>query len=637
LDHLTGEGQLDLVTQLRRAESEACTYRRSYLMFYVDPAGTKIPLQIEAHPAALTADAPFQGPPIQTPQGMMPSPPLPPADAQLRFVRQDGTLTDQKAEAAWTWAPKLCVDRFDGRHVRFQPATAESIWEAAGVLVASFTAVRDLKRQFPDLFQSTEQRPAAEIEKLKRFPPKAEMLRPGDTKKERSATEQLKGDDALIFTLRYYEKPNADYPDGFYGCVLGTELLAHRGPFKATMPDGTEEPLDLPLTEVQQWPGECVMDIVGAGNDLRAQQLVALLEHTDKVLNAKTYLPYGSMVGEQEIVDNTRRIIPFNPAGKPEFEQVPPLDQGIYQMWDATKTEMQEDVGLGATAENLTGGNSGNSGRAKFAIIGQAQVALTEPVQALEKAYTRACRIILQLVRGFFTKPQKLDFTRQDGSYRERRWTGMDLGSTKDVDLKPGTLSMLSKPQKTEQIIELVNAGVQLDPTEVRDSLMGNYGPLVGLRENPFRLRITRQIALWEDGPPQGWQPPQPVQVGVDQMGQPVMGADPNNALSQIWEPVAADQLPTVAPLRLTELAKAMSGAAYQRWPLPWRAGFDQEFARMQQMAGVMTIPQQQMLAAQQQAQAQVHGPKPGSPQADEKAQQQGIQDVKTAATQGAG
>lgn len=633
LNRLCGEGQLDYLTAMRRAEGEACTYRRAYVCFYVDPAGSRIPMQVEAHPLAVTADAPFQAPPQLDPATQQPiaSPPLPAAEAVLRYVRPDGGLTDELAEAAWQWAPKLRRDVFDGRHVRLVPATSESLWEASGVLVASFTPLRDLKR-IPEIAEKLR---TADVEKLKAFPAKAEVLRPGDTKKERSATETLKGDDALIFTLRYYQQAGGEYPNGCYVMILGETVLGYRGPWAAKMPDGVQEPLDLPLTEVSQWPGECVMDIVGGGNDLRAQQLTALLEHTGKVLNQKTFVPLGSTLGENELLDESRRLIPVMPGQKPESESIEPLDQGVYQMWDALKTEMQEDVGLGATAENLTGGNSGNSGRAKFAIIGQAQVALTEPLQNMTKGYTRGCRVILQLVRAFFTKPQKLDFARQDGSYREKRWTGADLGSTKDVDLKPGSASMLSQPQKTEQIIELVNAGVQLDPNDVRDSIIGNYGVTLGMRENPFRQRVLRQIGTWEEGPPDGWQPPQPVVAGVDPAsGQPVLQPGPDPAAAAIWEPVAADQLPSVAPIRLLELAKAMSGASYQRWPQPWRAGFDQEFARMQQFAGVISIPQQQAMAAQQ-AQVQQQARTGSQPnQANATAQRQGVQDVQTAATQ---
>jgi hypothetical protein len=121
-------------------------------------------------------------------------------------------------------------------------------------------------------------------------------------------------------------------------------------------------------------------------------------------------------------------------------------------------------------------------------------------------------------------------------------------------------------------------------------------------------------------------------------MGQPQMVPAPDPAVMAIWEPVPADELPTVAPLRLQELAKAQSGASYQRWPPEWRAGFDAEFQRMQQFAGVVSIPQQQAMqaqAAQQQMAAQAGGGTPtGSDAANAKAQRQGIQDVVTAGSQ---
>jgi len=272
------------------------------------------------------------------------------------------------------------------------------------------------------------------------------------------------------------------------------------------------------------------------------------------------------------------------------------------------------------------GPSSGDSGRAKFAVIGQAQVALSEPRFWLARCYVQMCRIILQHVRAFYTVPQRLRFVSPDGGYKERRWRGADLGGTRDVKLKAGTLSMMSPALKTEQIVRLTQAGVQIPPDQLVEIVAGNLDTLQAVAEDPHKNRVRRQIAECMEGPPPTWQPlpPQPVVTGVDPMtGQPVVQNRPqvDPVVAEMWAPVLADSLPLVAQMRMTELGKAMAGERYQNLPPEWRMGLDQAF---QAASGVL---QQQAMAQQQQAQASER--KPGSP--DERAKERTQQAVATA------
>ena len=609
LDHLLGEGELDAVATLWEASDLACTYRRAFICHWVNPQGERVPVQIEAHPQAVTADLPLMGPP--DPLSGMPMV-LDAREAMLRYVTPDGQLTDEIEQAAWDWAPSIEREVLDGRHVRFLPAEAETLADAHGVLVASFVPVSKLRAMFPEAFEGMDD---AAIEKLKQYPAKARCLLPGETRREREALMGLKGDASLLFVLRGWMAACGEYPDGAYVVLCGGEGSAkvlHRQPWAAQMQGVGKEPLDLPLAEVRQWRNECVMDIAGPANELRGQQLSAILDHTDKVLNQKILLPIGSVVTDADL-DSDRRVLLYNPAGKPEPEQIEPLDQGVFQTYQLLDTEMQNDIGLSATAQGLEGGvGSGESGRAKFAIIGQAQVALAEPRFWMQRAYTRQCRIVLQLVRAFYTTPQRLRWVSPDGSYKEERWIGADLGGTRDVKLRAGSLSMLSPLSKTEQIIALAQAGIQMPPEELHAILANNVSALVALKEDPFRTRVRRQLAEWEEGPPEEWQPPQPEPqvVGVDPAtGQPVvqMVAPPDPILARLWAPVPADEVPHVALIRVQEIAKAMASETYERWDPAWRSAVDAEFQRMRQFAGVLTLPEQQqaqaMAGAQQQAQ----------------------------------
>jgi len=628
LQHELGEGALDAVAMLWEASDLACVYRRAFGVIWVEPEGDRVPVQIEAHPQAQTADQPLAGPP--DPLTGQPTV-LDAREAILRYVREDGTLTDEQEEAAWQWAPGLAREVLDGRHVRTLPASASCLEEAHGALVAAFLPLGTLKRMFPDAFADLDE---AAVEKLKQYPAKARCLLPGETRREREALAALKGDDALVFTLRGWQRACRAYPRGAYVVVAGGEgsaRVCHRQPWEATMPGVGQEPLDIPIWELRQWRNECVMDIVGPGNELRSQQLSAILDHTDKVLNQKVLLPIGSMVTDADL-DSDRRVLLYNPAGKPEAEQIDPLDGGVVQTFQMLETEMQNDLGLSATAQGLEGGvGSGESGRAKFAIIGQAQVALAEPRFWMQRAYTRLCRIVLQQVRAFYTVPQRLRWVSPDGGYKEERWVGADLGSTRDVRLRAGSLSMLSPLTKTEQIISLAQAGLQLPPEELHAILASNANVLMSVREDAHRTRIRRQIAEWEEGPPEGWTPPVAPEgvVGVDPMGQPVLGpvgpAPVDPKLAAIWEPVPADEVPAVALVRVQEMAKSMASENYSRWPAPWRSAMDAEFQRMRMLAGVLTVPEQQQAAAQQQAQQQA--------QQDQQAQRDAQREVQQAAS----
>jgi hypothetical protein len=196
------------------------------------------------------------------------------------------------------------------------------------------------------------------------------------------------------------------------------------------------------------------------------------------------------------------------------------------------------------------------------------------------------------------------------------------------VKLKAGTLSMMSPALKTEQIVRLTQAGVQIPPDQLVEIVAGNLDALQTVAENPHKNRVRRQIAEWNDGPPDGWQPLPPTQVvtGVDPTtGQPMVQNQPqmDPVLTEMWAPILADTLPHVAQIRMVELGKAMAGERYQSFPPEWRMGLDQAF---QAAAGVL----QQQAAAQEQAQAtQRAGRTPGDP--DTRAQQRTQQAVATA------
>lgn len=211
--------------------------------------------------------------------------------------------------------------------------------------------------------------------------------------------------------------------------------------------------------------------------------------------------------------------------------------------------------------------------------------------------------------------------------------------------------------QTPEQKMNLAATFKQLgvydaQPELFYDAITSTMGPIVGLEDDPSRARMKRQLSAWSMGPPEGWvekvqaelearqvqlqelqaqlealpsappaqtsaeppldpaappappDPAQELQAQLEQLAQ-APPPDPEGALAAVFERVEADELPTVAPIRLAELTRFMASTRYTRWPPAWRAGVAAEFQQMKLCAGIFTVPEQMQQAEQQAQQEQ--------------------------------
>ncbi|MGH2621510.1 MAG: hypothetical protein ACRDHG_13200, partial [Anaerolineales bacterium] len=183
----------------------------------------------------------------------------------------------------------------------------------------------------------------------------------------------------------------------------------------------------------------------------------------------------------------------------------------------------------------------------------------------------------------------------EHGQFKVRRWTNADLGATTDVRILKGSFSQMSSLHKAEVVATYTQSQL-LNPVDAQHMVANQVGAIIGLQDNPYRLRVRRQISLWEEGPPEGWAP----QTAPDPMtGQPV----PDPVLSQVWAPEPVDDQPDVAAVRMYELGRSLSGSKAEQKPPEWRAGLQQEYEKARIAAGTVTVAeqQQQAQAAQQQ------------------------------------
>lgn len=608
---LNADTNLDGVNTTRSAFDLASTYKSAFVWTMVAPQGTRQPVQIEAHPQAMTADQPLMAMVPGLDGQPMPQP-LNPEEAVLRYVREDGTLTDAAAEAALQWVPALREEVLTSLQVRPLPPTAPDLWHASGALVAMFLPLRQWKALFPEALADLSDETRGKL--MSRPEGAVKYLLHHLSKREQTRLFQQEGEDALVFGVLKWCAESPEYPAGFYGVAAGGGVLLDR---RAWVHPTTGRGLRLPLSQIMQYRegtrgfygGAGAMDILGPMQEVFAAAIQYEQDIMDRNAHRKTFVPLGSPVTPEEYEDPGQRLLVTGPQGQPFQEDLEPLDPAIRDLASMAERQMRDAIGLSETAQGLDSGNV-QSGRQAFAIIGQAQAALSEVRQHRDRFETRRWQNQIELMGAFYTVPQVMNYAGEDGEEVAKRWTGEDIRTTRVVRIRPGTGTLLTPQQKVEQVLALAaNPATGITPAMVQAVVAGGVSVEMGLPDDPQAQRVRRQLAKWEAGPPEGWQPvpPQPQVMGVGPDGQPVtqMVPVPDPAVLAIFDPRPSDDLPTVALLRIQHLADYMASTAYERQRPEWRQAVVAEFERARRAAGVMTVPEQQQAAAQSQQQQQ--------------------------------
>ena len=617
LADLQSEQRLNTPTKLRDALDSACTYGSGYIVYTIDPTGggrkartmmasplapdTQHPLRDPATgqpwaPQVPVAD-PVTGQPQPDPRDPTGQTPLtqpgePPAPVE-RLVHQNGAqFTDNPTEAAYDWQRDLRSEILTGRHVRLLPHTAENVWEAHGVMIGTFQPWKTVKSMFPALAKLA---PEEQLALAQYRPQGSETLLPKHLRGQQTGGLD---DQSQVFVLVLCYRECGEYPDGFYGIAVGGKRVPWRTPW-VTYASGEREALLLPVSQVklfrngkQDQNGDGLMDDLGGVSEVMAAQIGHLLQYLDWFNNPTTYVPLHSTIQDADILAR-KPIIRILPGGEPKQLQPPRYPAESMTVFELMRDGAQNAAHLMDTAQGMEDPNV-KSGRHAYQIVAQAHVQLSEPKQNIERAFIRCCAIELQYARAFgLTGDAK--WTGDDGAYKMRRWTGAELGG--DVVLKPGTMTMLSPAAKAQLVEQWMGAGI-LQPDEGREMLANGIGAVIGLRDDPWKLEIRRQIAQWEDGPPEGWTPFDP-QAAIQQQlaqappeqqqalaqglatGQVPPPEDPTVEL--VWHPRAHHQLPMVAQTRMAELAKVMATRKFQSQDRAWQAVLEAEFQRMMQ------------------------------------------------------
>ena len=620
---------------LEESVDRGCTWGSDFLYVCVDPQGGGWrPTQVKAAPTAVSLEP---DPLIDPTTGALTAEPV------LKYVMEDGSLSDSPVGAKRRWLPKIRVEHLTPLHVVMMPEWSTGIAEAQGAILCIPTQLGELRAKYGDVLNTMSETDLHEAVNWR--PKKWERLMPQHCKPVLPDVEPGKRvpDDTLCFPLYVYYRSCYEYPDGAYICILGAKHALHRGPWLSDMIQaaGEEEPevLDIPLAQCRQLPDYAGGDPIGDGLAAKLGPLDEVLQNvfgyvldwTYRSANPNVFLPVQSPLQPGALGRRDGTPLTYFPGtGNPVvYEQVPPIPDALLQVLTMGREMINSESGLEQTAQGVEA-PSVKSGTHARTIIEQSLVSLSSIKRGAADCFVRLHRIVLQQMRAFYDGAQLLRYIDQDGEYKQVEWSRTDLGSTRDVNIARGTFTMMTPTAKNSFAIEMLQLSAQtgvplLDATEARRVFTSNLNPILGTQDNPHLQRVRGQIKAWNEGPPEVI-PPQAaqqaqqateqasmaysqqmaqMQAAAQAQGAPFQPPPPPQPVSpltvladQIWAPVAVDAEQAVAAVRHQEIGRFIATADYLTHPPEWRAALDKAYQAARQAAGVQTLEEQQQAAS---------------------------------------
>lgn len=632
----TGPSQLDLHKIGKRAFDLASTFDSGYTEFFIHPrAGGRQPKQIEASPAATTVEDaifttvlvpvevqvgvdPMSGQPIMQPDPMQPPKPMrvaQPGPYVMRYVRADGSLTDDRLEADRVWMPRVRAATYASRQVRLLPANCTGVEDAEVIMIGDYVTLGELRERL----QLVREMDATTLRKMIEFEPKHPRdFLPAHLKKRKGLTPPAGRNDedgaeddprripdqTHVFVLKVYFKDTGEYEDGAYLLIGGDTQVLHRQPLVEQV---NGEPVKLPclVAQMKQFEdgtedpeGRGAAHILGGGNEVRAALVGNLIESLYKINTAKTFYTPASMF-QPKSASIADLYVPIEQGTEPKREQVSAPPQLAYDLLELSGAEMDDEIGLSPVAQGEAP-PSVQSGLHAQTLIEQTLVGLSDVKQNVTDYYVRSWRILLALMRCYYPPQLLQQFLGDDQPHKLDNWMASELATNVDLRLLAGSGTMLA-PSAKMAVGEYAASLGMLDQGELRRVWIGNAGGLIGAQDDPHLARIGRQMRRFLKGPPKE----------VDPSTWPQL-------LAEIWAILPNDEEPMVAQLRHSEMTRTMSSTRYTRLDPMWQVGFASEYQRMRLAAGVYTLAEQQAAAqaAQMQAAAAEGGTSGGGPPA---------------------
>lgn len=514
-----GENGTNDIALFYQGVDRALTCSTSYLEGWTDPVGGGyVPLQVLAHPTAVSPDQPLLGA-----DGSFTTDPV------LRYVTQPqgGQFTNDPSQAAPQWQPKVRGTVWGREHWRVFPESSD-VNNAEKVIGLLYCTLGEAKRRWPDVEAMTQDDLNA---LLSWTPPRFLVLLPpfqrarwkmsAGSDKEKSGSS----DERIMFYYRVLQKASPDHPKGAEVIVTGAlnKKILFKGLLAATVEVPSEDDaqpkkevrcMDIPLVQItprndpddRDPTGRCFMELFAGATEFNAALATGYLEALDQWLHPDSYIRSTSPVQgfQRDESRITGDMIPLtSPDDLPIFGHQPPIPAGF---WDSVNWNEEHIRSISSLTKPVTGDDKQQevSGVARKIAVQQGQVGLSRMQTPVNAAHERWWRVKVQLYQRDFKTPQIIRYIGEDGAYKEQEWRGVDFALVGNVGMQSGTGTMLPPEQKVNYIATLQQQGM-LPPDEAADAARPTFAQRLGLPDNPFQQAIERSITLFLKGPPEGW------------------------------------------------------------------------------------------------------------------------------------
>lgn len=529
------------------------TCASSYIEGWSDPTGGGyIPLQIPAHPQA---ESPMQ--PLIGPDGM------PTVNPVLRYVTsvgpdgptEESQFTDDATKAAPQWQPKLRASKWQREHIRVFPETA-TISDAQKVIILGYATLDEGKRRWPsvaqmdpsDLNKLCDWQPTRYLALLPLFQRGRWQLTDGRNKEKQGSS-----DERIFFYYHCYAKASPDHPKGadvvatgaLDNLVIDRKLLsvevevpakpeatapqAAGGPQSPAVPPTVPQDAsgggvtketrcrEIPIVQVtprgdpddQDPTGRAYIEMSAGAVENNAHLAMSASEVIDKNLHLEGYINSTSPVNGQTREDARASgdLIPINrPEDKPVWGQAIPFEQAFFRLYEISD-EAINSIGSSERAASGQDNAGEKSGKAIQLATANNNVSLGGMNDAINNAYTRWCRILLEIMMAEYTTAQQINYVGDDGIFKQEDFVGMDFALVGKITIKAGTGGLVNPDQKVQNLAGLAGAGL-LTPDEAKDAARPSFSRRLGLPPNSAEQRIERQITAFNKGVPSpAWVP----------------------------------------------------------------------------------------------------------------------------------
>lgn len=501
-----------------QAVDKALTCASSYVHVWTDPTGDGyVPLQIKAHPQAQSPDNPLVGP-----DGM------PTTDYILRYVTQDNQFTDDPAQAAPQWMPKLRTDVWGREHIRVFPETA-TVQNAEKIVAIYYCTIGEAKRRWAD---TVGQMQPADLSALCDWtPPRYIVLLPpferarwkltnGDEKQKSGSS-----DERIMFYYLVYQRSTPEYQKGATVVVTGSQggMILHRDFLAAEVEVMAEDGsgakqdcrvMDIPVAQItprvdadeRDPSGHAYIELFGGATEFSSTLQMGYMENCDIIIHSEKYAMSTSPVEGWQISDaraSGDAIPVLNKEDLPFYPVQPPLPPNILDVLTYASNQQDNIASLNKPSQ---GANDQQevSGKARNIAIEQASIGLSRMGAQINSAYERYCRIKIQLCMRDFTAPQQIRYVGEDGAYKQEQWKGTDFALVGDVRIKAGTGTGMAPQAKINYLSQATQSGL-IGPDEAKAAARPTFAQDLGIPDSPHEQYIERCVATWLEGPPEGW------------------------------------------------------------------------------------------------------------------------------------